>query len=162
MPLTDLVEHFDIGRRAIQGREVRSLFPEQILDASRQRKRQHLQRIGPTIGERVRDTTRNPHERARSRLHPTITELCLEDARDHEESLVGRIVLVQHRARLLWSKAELADAQGTAGIRGRFFAQFQVNAECWPFVVYAVGGSGSRAVLRRIRIPPPCGPPPAP
>jgi hypothetical protein len=50
----------------------------------------------------------------------------------------------------------------TAGATGRFVAQFQVDAECWPFVLYAEGGSGSRAVLRRIRIPPPCGPPPAP
>jgi hypothetical protein len=41
--------------------------------------------------------------------------------------------------------------------QGRFSAQFQVDAECWPFVVYADGGSGSRATLRRIRIPPPCG-----
>jgi hypothetical protein len=47
----------------------------------------------------------------------------------------------------------------TATATGRLVAEFQVNAECWPFVLYAEGRSGSRAVLRRINIPPPCGAP---
>jgi hypothetical protein len=45
-----------------------------------------------------------------------------------------------------------------AGRTGGFTARFaSVNAECHPFAVTAVGGRGSRAAARRIRIPPPCG-----
>jgi hypothetical protein len=50
-----------------------------------------------------------------------------------------------------------------AGRYGRFTARVaNVDAECSPFAVSAVGERGSRAALRRIKIPPPCGPPIAP
>lgn len=46
---------------------------------------------------------------------------------------------------------------------GRFTTRIaNVDAECSPFVVTAVGARGSRATLRRIIIPPPCGIPIAP
>jgi hypothetical protein len=42
--------------------------------------------------------------------------------------------------------------------RGSFTARVAtVDAECSPFIVYAAGNGGSRAQLRRINIPPPCG-----
>ena len=45
-----------------------------------------------------------------------------------------------------------------AGRAGRFTARFAgVSAECHPLVITAVGGRGSRAAAKRIRIPPPCG-----
>jgi hypothetical protein len=45
-----------------------------------------------------------------------------------------------------------------AGRRGRFTARFGgVSAECHPFGVTAGGARGSRASMRRIAIPPPCG-----
>jgi hypothetical protein len=51
----------------------------------------------------------------------------------------------------------------TANQIGRFTVRLAVtNAECNPFTVSAVGREGSRAMLRRINIPPPCGPPIAP
>lgn len=41
---------------------------------------------------------------------------------------------------------------------GRFRARIaSVDAACWPFVISAEGARGSRAVLRRFRIPPACG-----
>jgi hypothetical protein len=43
---------------------------------------------------------------------------------------------------------------------GRFTATFaEANAACQPFAVSAIGRLGSRAMFRRIEIPPPCGPP---
>jgi hypothetical protein len=45
-----------------------------------------------------------------------------------------------------------------AGRTGRFTARFAtVDATCEPIQVTAVGILGSRAVLRRWEIPPPCG-----
>ena len=46
----------------------------------------------------------------------------------------------------------------SAGTGGRFKARFAAaDASCSPWSVTAVGGQGSRASLRRIRVPPPCG-----
>jgi hypothetical protein len=46
----------------------------------------------------------------------------------------------------------------TASRIGRFTVRLAAtDAECYPFTVSAVGGEGSRAMLRRINIPPPCG-----
>jgi hypothetical protein len=46
----------------------------------------------------------------------------------------------------------------TANRTGRFIVRFAAtSAECDPFTVSAVGRAGSRATLRRIQIPPPCG-----
>jgi hypothetical protein len=48
----------------------------------------------------------------------------------------------------------------TANRNGRFVARLAVTGdECNPFTVSAVGRAGSRAMLKRINIPPPCGPP---
>ena len=46
----------------------------------------------------------------------------------------------------------------TASRIGRFTVRLAAtDAECDPFTVSAVGGEGSRAMLRRINIPAPCG-----
>jgi hypothetical protein len=46
----------------------------------------------------------------------------------------------------------------SAGTGGRFKARFAAaDASCSPLYVTAVGRQGSRASLRRIRVPPPCG-----
>jgi hypothetical protein len=43
---------------------------------------------------------------------------------------------------------------------GRFTVSLAAtNAACNPFTISAVGRAGSRAMLRRINIPAPCGPP---
>lgn len=43
---------------------------------------------------------------------------------------------------------------------GRFRARVaSADTACWPFVISAEGARGSRAVLRRIKIPPACGVP---
>jgi hypothetical protein len=51
----------------------------------------------------------------------------------------------------------------TASRIGRFTVRLAAtNAECDPFTVTAVGRAGSRAMLKRINIPAPCGVPIAP
>ena len=46
----------------------------------------------------------------------------------------------------------------TASRIGRFTVRLAAtNADCDPFTVSAAGRAGSRAMLRRINIPPPCG-----
>jgi hypothetical protein len=54
-------------------------------------------------------------------------------------------------------------ARVRASTAGRFTVRFQESLpDCSPFSVTATGGAGSRAMLRKINIPPPCGMDPQP
>ena len=93
--------------------------------------------------------------------HKNRTSLHLLD--DRPLLVTGRGFEVRERVRLRTSIAgERISKVVVASRLGRFTVQLAAHAECRPFVVYAEGRAGSRATLRRIQIPPPCGPPIAP
>jgi hypothetical protein len=73
--------------------------------------------------------------------------------------VVGRGFLRGERVALRTSiNGQLYKKTVLANNLGRFSTRLaQVDAECWPFAVSAVGARGSRATaLRKIVIPPPC------
>lgn len=80
-------------------------------------------------------------------------------ANDNPVVVVGRGFLRGERVTLRTSiNGQLYKKTVVANTLGRFSTQLaQVDAECWPFAVSAVGARGSRATaLRKIVIPPPC------